>query len=94
MRKMLLLILLPISINVYAKSTECNQAIKIYDKNRSEQRSGYNAKRGNWLNCIEDKANAAKRKYCRLSKSLDRKKYSSVNQEVISECRADGISPY
>jgi hypothetical protein len=93
MRNLLLLLLLPISINIYAKSSECKQAINIYDKNRSEQRSGYSARRGNWLNCIEDKSNAAKRKYCRLSKSLDTKKYSSVKQEVITECRKDGISP-
>ena len=59
--------------HVYAtESLSCTEAKKVYEKNRQEQRSGYKLKRGNWLNCIEEQANEAKRKYCRLKKANDK----------------------
>lgn len=76
-----------------AESESCTQAKKIYEKNRKEQRSGYKIRRGNWLNCIEDLSNDAKRKYCRLKKVNDNK-YSSVKAEIEDGCADKGIKRY
>lgn len=76
-----------------AESESCTQAKKIYEKNRKEQRSGYKIRRGNWLNCVEDLSNDAKRKYCRLKKVNDHK-YTSVKAEIEGGCTDRGIKRY
>lgn len=73
-----------------AESESCLQAKKVYEKNRKEQRSGYKIRRGNWLNCVEDRSNDAKRKYCRLKKVNDNK-YTSVKKEIEQGCIDKGI---
>jgi hypothetical protein len=79
------------SCHVYAsESLSCTDAKKVYEKNRQEQRSGYKLKRGNWLNCIEDKANDAKRKYCRLKKDSDNN-FRNVQAEIEQSCLDKGI---
>lgn len=73
-----------------SESTSCTEAKKVYEKNRQELRSGYKLKRGNWLNCIEDQANEAKRKYCRLKKDNDTS-FRNVQAEIEQSCLAKGI---
>ena len=73
-----------------AESDSCTQAKKVFEKNRKEQRSGYKLRRGNWLNCIEDAANDAKRKYCRLKKINDNT-FPNVKAEIEGHCSQKGI---
>ena len=76
-----------------AESESCTQAKKVYEKNRKEQRSSYKIRRGNWLNCIEDLSNDAKRKYCRLKKVNDNK-YPNIKSEIEGACTDKGIKRY
>lgn len=80
----------PIAVSAKQQNVACQQANAIYKKNRQEQRAGYSLRRGNWLNCIEDRSNDAKRKYCkRPPKKINTN--TSVRQEIEKACKEDGI---